>query len=208
MFTPRFGRSCRWFNLDESGKRYSAQWRPRYLYQGLTMAHIPFVARALEAPGMVNKVFGGLPKRNALAELNNRLVEASSVRDVTLDTVHELNTRYQTDIHRRFDDELKQLYRSFLFHCLADREFSQEEVDDLWHLKALFGITDADHESLYQEAAQETYKRTLTEVLSHHKVTDEAQASLERVSAYLTITDPVRSQIHETTAGPIIQQRL
>jgi hypothetical protein len=26
--------------------------------------------------------------------LNNRLVEAGSVRDVTLDTVHELNTRY------------------------------------------------------------------------------------------------------------------
>lgn len=155
---------------------------------------------------MLNKLLGRQPKKNALAELNNRLVEAASVRDVTLDTVHELNTRYDVDLHRRFDDELKQLYRSFLFHCLADREFSQEEIDDLWHLKGLFGITDSEHEALYNEAAQDTYKKSLTDVLKDRKVTVNEKASLERLSAYLKIPESVRDKIHETTAGPIIQR--
>ena len=157
---------------------------------------------------MLDKLLGRDSKNNALVDLNNRLVGAPSVREVTLDTVHELNRRYEIDIHRRFDDELKQLYRSFLFHCLADREFSQEEVDDVWHLKSLFGITDADHESLYEEAAQETYKKSLTEVLKDRKVTNEEKASLERLSAYLKIPASVREQIHEKMAGPIIQRRL
>jgi hypothetical protein len=170
------------------------------------MSHSPFIARTLESPGMLNKLLGRQSKTNALVELNNRLVEAPTVRDVTLDTVHELNTKYQVDLHRRFDHELKQLYRSFLFHCLADREFSQDEIDDLWHLKALFGITDAEHESLYQEAAQETYKKTLNEVLNDRKVTDNEKALLGRLSAYLRIPESVRDKIHEKTAGPVIQQ--
>jgi hypothetical protein len=172
------------------------------------MAHTPFLTRALESPGLLNKLLGRQQKNNALVELNNRLVEAGSVRDVTLDTVHEINTRYDTDLHRRFDDELQQLYRSFLFHCLEDREFSQEEVDDLWHLKTVFGISDADHESIYQQAAQDTYKKSLAEVLKDRKVTDEEKACLERLSAYLKIPGTVREQIHEKTAGPIIQRRL
>jgi hypothetical protein len=172
------------------------------------MSNTPFIARTLESPGLFNKLLGRESKANALVEFNNRLVDAASVREITLDTVHELNTRYDIDFHRRFDDDLKQLYRSFLFYCLADREFSQQEVDDLWHLKTLFGITDAEHETLYQEAAQETYKKSLTEVLKDRKVTDSEKASLERLSAYLKIPASVREQIHEKTAGPIIQRRL
>jgi hypothetical protein len=171
------------------------------------MIQTPFVGRAIESPGFINKLLGRLPKKNALAELNNRLVEASDVRTITLDVVEELNTRYQIDLQRSFDDELKQLYRSFLFHCLADREFSEKEVGDLWHLKGLFGISDRDHERLYEEAALEAYKKGLNEVLLDGRVTAEEKASLERLSAYLKIPEKLRDRLHNEIGGELIQRK-
>src|SRR5687768_3946265 len=106
-----------------------------------------FVPRELKPDGPFSWLLGP-EKANALVELNNALAEGPGVRQVTLDTVDHLNRKYKVDIHRRFRPELTELYRTFLRQCLRDRIFTQDETEDVWHLKSLFGISDRDHECL------------------------------------------------------------
>lgn len=171
------------------------------------MSKTPFVARVLQSAGLFQKLVGSEPKANAFAELNNALADAQSVRAVSLDAVQELNARYGINLHRKFERELKEMYRSFLLFCLSDRQFTQEEVEDLWHIKTLFGISDEDHEGIYQEVAVETYKQTLEEVLADSKFTEEEKDRLEQLSAYLKIPEDTRKQTFDKTAGKFLQRK-
>lgn len=171
------------------------------------MSNGPFATKALESAGVLNKLFRTQPKKNAFLELNNALAQAGSIRDVTLETVQDVNSRYSVDLHKRFRDDLQDLYRKFLCFCLQDRQFTQEEIDDLWHLKALFGITDQDHEKLYQETAVGTYKRKLHEILSDSTVTDQEKDALQRLSAYLNIPEDTRKTTFESITAEFLQKK-
>src|ERR1039458_3527425 len=131
---------------------------------------LTFTTHDLEPQGFFQRLFGLPVKKNALIELTNALARSNDLKKVTLDTVAQLNGKYRTDIHRKFAPDLVQLYRQHLAECLQDRKLSEREIEDTWHLKRLFGITDAEHEKLYGEAALDTYKHSLAEVVQHHHI--------------------------------------
>jgi hypothetical protein len=165
-----------------------------------------FIRKDLKPDGFFGKLFG--PRKvNALMELNNVLADAKDVRQVMLETVDGLNQRYKTDIHRKFRSELAELYRTFLRDCLQDRVFTEDEVNQVWHLKALFGISDKEHERLYQAEAVDAYKADLNAVLKDSNVTVSEKLGLEKLSAYLQIPEETRSEAFDGIVKPFLQAR-
>lgn len=166
-----------------------------------------FLHKALKSPGFLKRILGLKAKEDALTELNNALASTGNVRSITLDWIEQLNCKYRTDLHRKFPRELRQLYAAFLLSCLEDRQFTQEEIDDLWHLKVLFGISDSDHEGLYRSAALEVYKADLMNVLQDSNFSESEKERLEELSAYLQIPEAVRKQSFDATANDIVQKK-
>jgi hypothetical protein len=167
----------------------------------------PFSLQPLQKPGFFHRIFRIRLRTNALVELTNALANAVDVQQLTLDTLSEINVTYKTDIHRKFRPELANLYREFLSFHLSERKMSKRELDEVWHLKKLFGINDAEHEKIYQEAAVERYERTLSEVLKDGSVSAAEKAHLERLSAYLKIPEEVRQKAVLEVAGPVLKEK-
>ena len=167
----------------------------------------PFSLQPLQKPGLFHRIFRIPLRTNALVKLTNALANAVDVQQVTLDTLSEINITYKTDVHRKFRSELAKLYREFLSFHLSERKMSKKELDEVWHLKKLFGISDAEHEKIYQEAAVESYERTLSEVLKDGSVSAAEKAHLERLSAYLKIPEEVRQKAVLEVAGPVIKEK-
>lgn len=171
------------------------------------MSDIPFVQRAYQDGGLLHKVLNSNPSINAFIELNNTLAAATNLQEVTLDFIQELNQKYNTDLHRKFRRELESLYRDFLIHCLKDRIFTDEEIAAIWHLKALFGLDDADHERIYREVALATYEKDLEEALSDARLSNEEREHLQRLSAYLVIPEDLRKASYNKITSRFVQDK-
>lgn len=170
------------------------------------MASTTFTRRDLKPEGFFGRLFGS-NKANALIELNNALAKAASVRDVRLETIDALNRKYRIEIDRKFHSQLAEMYHAFLRACLADRTFTQEEIDDIWHLKALFGISDIEHEKMYEVEALAAYATDLRAALKDSKFTEQEKSALERLSAYLRIPESLRRATFDGIAKAVVQQK-
>lgn len=156
-------------------------------------------------PLQPSRLFNRHPQQNAFAELNNALAAADTVRRVTLDTIDQINAKYKTDLHRTCRKQMEVMYKEFLAFCLADRQFSEEEVDDLWHLKAMFGISDNVHNEIYAEVGKEVYRRGIAEVLADNQITDEEKKWLDKLASDLELSDDLKRRVYQAETQTFLQ---
>lgn len=171
--------------------------------QKMGKAH-PFKPLPLQPGGLFNR----LPQQNAFTELNNALAAADTVRQVTLDAIGKINAKYKTDLHQTSRKQMEVMYKEFMAFCLADRQFTQEEVDDLWHLKALFGFSDNVHNAIYTEVGKEVYRRGITEVLADNRVTDEERKWLDKLASDLELSDDLKQRVYQAETQAFLQKKV
>jgi hypothetical protein len=164
----------------------------------------PFKPVALQP----SRLFNRHPQPNAFAELNNALAASDTVRRVTLDAIGKINAKYKTDLHRTCRKQMEVMYKEFMAFCLADRQFTQEEVDDLWHLKALFGLSDAVHNAIYAEVGKEVYRRGIAEVLADNRVTDEEKKWLDKLASDLELSDDLKQRVYQAETQTFLQKKV
>jgi hypothetical protein len=167
----------------------------------------PFNQQPIQKPGFIRRLLKIPLRSNALVELNNALASVDHVQEVTLDALSEINSTYKTDIHRTFHAELAQVYRGFLSFHLTEKKMGKRELDEVWHLKRLFGIGDTEHETIYQEATVECYKHKLSDVLKDGSISAEEKSHLERLSAFLKIPEETRQRVVLEIATPVIRDK-
>ena len=132
--------------------------------------------------------------------LNNRLAEAAQVTDVSRDDLAAIDAQFQVCLTRDYADRLGEFYTDYLAASLADKEFTQDEVTGLWHLKWLFDITDEQHTALYRRVATEVYLRTVDEVMSDFSVSAEEKSFLSQLGEYLDLPVDLRNLAFDTRA--------
>ena len=135
-----------------------------------------------------------------IVALNNRLAAIHSVCDVTADDIAALDDQFQVSLVRDYAARLKEFYADYVRECLADRKFVQEEVNGLWHLKALFQITDEQHTQLYRAVATEVYTRTVEEVMGDFNVSEEEKQLLQKLGEYLELPTELRGLAFDVRA--------
>jgi hypothetical protein len=175
--------------------------------QSIRKAH-PFNLLPLTPANWLFRMLGRLPTQNAFTELNNALAASDTVRQVSLDDISKLNTKYKTDLHRTSPKQMEILYKEFMAFCLADRKFVQEEVDDLWHLKDLFCFSDKLHNAIYDEVGQEVYRRSISQVLADSQIAEEEKKWLEKIASDLELPEDVKQRIYKTETQPFLQRKV
>lgn len=165
----------------------------------------PFQSYPLHQPNWLGRLLGRQPRFNAFVELKNALATSDSVRKIGLDMVEKLNTKYRTDVQRKFSRQLQGLHKDFMLFCLADHRFSTEEVRDVWHLKSLFGISSQLHKQTLHEVVEETFNRSIDEVLADSRVTREEEDFLEGLASYLRLPDETKMTLYVNKARTLYE---
>lgn len=165
----------------------------------------PFTRKSLLRNGFFRSLFGRKNPANAMIELNNALAGAARLQDVTHETIGRLNAVYRTDIHRHFRPALEAAYAEYMTHCLRDRQFSQEEVDGLWHLQGLFCVLDPTHNRIYEDVGGRIYRASIKDALRDSKMTKEEKVFLDKLSKDLELSEDVKKRVYTQESQAFIQ---
>lgn len=168
----------------------------------------PFNIRELGKGNFFQRMFGIQPKSNALIEFTNLLARSKNIRNVTPDSIAFLNDKYKLDITVSFRQELEEFYRAYVKYCLSESRLTNENVDNILHLKKLFRISDSTHNRIYEEVGEGIYLKSLREALKDCKITDDEKESLKRLSKELELSDEIAENIYRTEAKSLLNDRI
>lgn len=160
----------------------------------------PFQARTGTDGGVLSRVLGGSNRKQAIRVLESRLAEAERLMDVSADDVREVCGEVGVDLEERLRTPCRNLYKRFLEHCLVDCELSEEESEELAHLRDILCLSDADAVHVHDEVARSVYGDAIDDVLRDYKLDEEEERFLTRLRDQLEISDEQAQAIYEKRA--------
>lgn len=139
-------------------------------------------------------------KRAFLGELEARLADANRASDVALDSVAALAREHDVDLANDISNPRRRLYRRLFEHCLVDYALSDEEREDLNHLRALLQLDDADVAAVQDEAACAIYGKAISEVLDDYRLDPDEKAFLNGLRCEIGLADARAEELEQQGA--------
>lgn len=139
-----------------------------------------------------------------IVALNNHLAAAAAVTEVTRDTLTAIEAEFQVNLAADYAVKLEEFYTDFLANCLADKRFTQDEVNAVWHLKWLFDLPDERHIAIYRRVATDVYLRSVEDVLGDFDVSEEERNFLTQLGEYLDLPADLRTLAFDTRAQMLL----
>jgi len=168
----------------------------------------PFKPRQLVSPSFFHRMFGKLPRKNAIIDLKNALAATTRVSELSNLTIVELSNKYKVDMFKAFSKDLQRIYTDYIKYCLRDHKFSQDEAQDLSHLQQIFAIPDRQHNQIYQQAAEEIFRKALNDILADSQVTADKKNMIESLKKDLDLPESVSKKIFATETLSFLQNKL
>lgn len=168
--------------------------------------HSPFTVKQLISQNFFQRLFGKIPKENAIIEINNLL--ATQFGETCAADIESLENTYRVNLHKKFLNELKQFYRDFLEHCFADKAISDGEVAELFHLKNLLGLHDQQVDEIHNQVAQLHYKQAVAEALADGRLEDSEKNFLEKLQKDLKLDAEIAKGIYTANARELLLKYL
>jgi hypothetical protein len=165
----------------------------------------PFYKLPPEKPSFFQRLLGRHPRRNAYIELVNALAAAPTIEKISAAFVGGLNARYRLNLTRDYKHDVEALFEKYLRHSLEDKAFSQEELNDLKHLKLLFGLTDNEAEALRRRAVEQVYGSAVGTAIGDHRLSEAERAYLEALQNDLLLPAEVAQRIYRDQAEQKMQ---
>ncbi|MBZ4190644.1 hypothetical protein [Niabella beijingensis] len=149
----------------------------------------PLIARSA-----MQKLFGQHPEKNAVIELNN-LLATQSIYTISSGDLEQLNQKYKLNLKREYRLNLEEFYAVYLNHCLSDRRLDDEELQDLNHLKLLFGLDDNTVNKLHVKLGEKIYKQSFAEAVADGNLSDEEKQFLRTLENTLKLPKELADKI-------------
>lgn len=167
----------------------------------------PFKERELTKPNLLQRFLKRIPTENASIEVSNLLAQATNLLDVKVDEVGSILGRYPASVSKKVSAQFEEFLTSFVSHCLADRQFSDEEIESIAHLKNLLGISDAQLARIRQDAARDAFRLSVEDALKDGKLSDEEKAFLSNLEKNLGLATNEARDVYQITANSYLQKR-
>lgn len=160
--------------------------------------------KELFEPTFFQRVLKFYPKKNAFIELNNHLFE-NGIENTKVEDVFEIETKYKVNISKKFKPEILSLYRSYLEFFLIDKQLSDQQIDNLKHLKILLNINDNEIKKITNEVSEKVYRLEIEEAIQDGKIDEEERVFLDKIKSQLNLSEEVASKIYNESATALIQ---
>lgn len=137
----------------------------------------------LKQPSLSDLVLKRKRKENATIEINNYLA-GTPLAEVTRAAVKKILKAYGCD-HASTKPALTVIYAQVLNHFLEDRRISDEEQEQLTHLREVLGLTEDDARAIDRDVLLPLYQKAVGEFFSDGHFTFGEGQELERMSREL-----------------------
>jgi hypothetical protein len=163
-----------------------------------------FKKSAIVDRSFLQTVFGQHPEENAVIELNN-LLASKSIKQISLREISEIETKYGISLEQEFKLNLEEFYATFLNYCLADKSLSDEELEDLKHLKLILGLDDITIGNLHSKIGAIVYKKSFEEAVADGRLTKSEEDFLNKLETDLKLPKQLAEKISSETRTAYIQ---
>jgi len=149
----------------------------------------------MEQPGILAKLTKRPITRNALVEINNTIATAGNVLEVSRSHIQGILTKYGVDSLEVFSADLENIYKLFMAHWLTDFNFTDDEVESMWHLKELLNVSDDMHNTIFLDLGSTIFSRESEKAYSDLQLSQEEKEHLDRIATVLELPDNVKDQV-------------
>jgi len=167
-------------------------------------AQAVFTVKKLKNPSLVDKLLHKSPKINAILELNN-LLASKPIQEISNEDVQGISYQYKSNLKKDFYDQIANLYKKFLVFCLEDKKLSENEIDQLRHLKGLLNLTDLEVSSIHEKTAGEVYRMEVHRAIEDRRLNEEEKTFLRRLQTNLKLSDEFAQKIYKESAKTLIK---
>jgi flavin-binding protein dodecin len=154
----------------------------------------PFLSSESEESGLIGRVFGSRARGAAAREIEALLAAAERVTEVSATAVSTVGSTHAVDVSRHLRAPCLSLYRRYLEHCFVDRKLSDEEVEDLIHLRTVLELEESDCSRLHDEVAVALYGAAVEEALADRRLEPEEEEFLALLQSELRLEDESAQQ--------------
>jgi hypothetical protein len=162
------------------------------------------VETPLKPPGLIARLLGRKPKENAFVEIKN-LITHTPIRDLDPQQVEQVLASYGID-----DDEaepqLRNLYQMVMRNVVRDGEVSDEEIEELSHLRHVFGLSDADVRDIEEAIIEDAYRTQTRMAVGDSHLTDEEKRRLQVLASRLRISEDLAKSIREEEVAKVFER--
>lgn len=166
----------------------------------------PFTKEELWEVGFFKKLLGIPHRPNAVIELKN-LLASKKPTDISVEEVAAIADRYKVNFRKHFFDDISSIYEKYVRFCLQDREFSQDELNNLSALKHILMLTDPETKSILNKVSSEIYKKVVDEVLADGAISKSEKEFLKDLETRLTIPEDISQRIYDEARTDIVQSK-
>ena len=154
----------------------------------------PFQTSDSDDAGLIGRVFGSRARGAASQDIEALLAAAARVTDVSAAEVRTAGNEHAVDVTRHLRAPCLGMYRRYLEHCFVDRKLSDDEVEDLAHLRAILCLDDSACVPLHDEVAVALYGAAVDEALEDHRLEPEEEEFLSHLRANLRLEEDTADQ--------------
>jgi stage V sporulation protein K len=159
-------------------------------------------------PSFFAKLFGGEPKREALADLADTLCEVATVQELPRNLLDQIGAKHQINVRDHCLDELKTLYREAVAYYLTDDCLSDEERADLAHLRTVLKLEDSEATSVHEGVARASYKTAVEAVLRDGVLMQEEQQRIKMLASDLGLSEMTAREVLVAEGIAVLRARM
>lgn len=135
------------------------------------------------------------PATGAFEDILAALSGAAGVREVTSARIRSITMTWRVDLERDLRGRTIRFYRDFLRHCLEDHKLSNDELEDLAHLRRILRLDPHDVDLAHRRIAREVYSRSVDDLLTDATIDPGERAFLGTLREQLGISRSVADNI-------------
>jgi hypothetical protein len=159
----------------------------------------PFVVKEKVQPSFIEAILKREPKFNAIIEINN-LLATKAIVEVSVEEIQAIAKQYNINIRSAFRSYLQDFYTLYLRYCFQDRKLSENEIEELKHLKKILCLSDKEVAVINEKVGTYVYSEETEKALSDGRLTEEEKLFLEQLKETLSIHERLAEKIYEQAA--------
>jgi hypothetical protein len=158
----------------------------------------------LKPTGFVAGLLGHRPKENAFLEIHN-VVATLPIPHISEEAVTACLDRYGIT-EEEAKPRLLSIYTHVLEYFINDLSISDDEVEQLRHLAALFKLGSDETAQIHTEIVYPLYEKAVRQALRDRQLTDAENETLTGLCTKLRIPDSAAAEMYKKYAVPIYNQ--
>lgn len=170
-----------------------------------------FRQRPLKRRSFWGWVFGRNVDENSIIELTNAIVDYGRPAAIPQKDIDRIHSKYHFNIYNRFSIEVAPVYMAFVrqvFSGLANTELTQDDVDDIAALQAIFQIPNDSIERLNYKAGSTVYRDALKKALADSILSEEEKKGLLHLGRQLDLDEGTMHELYNQSLSDLIQEKV